>query len=288
MKIVPFKIPFSESSSFRVQIDEMDHFYDKFHHHDEVQITWIQKSYGSLLMGNSITSFFENDLLVIGANVPHCFRNDKMFYDKKAKGNAKSTCIFFNENAFGEKFFELPELRNIHNFIKGANRGFRIKGSTKAMVLNALEKMENKNGVDRILTLIKILDQLSRSKEMEVLSKISFLANPTSNESKRLENVFQFVVDNYNRTIQLKEAAAITNLSISAFCRFFKQRTQKTFSQFVNEFRISIACKKMIQDEDSISETCYKVGFSNLSNFNRQFKQITGFTPSKYISKYKD
>lgn len=286
MKVLPFKVPVSEETSFLVQVDRMKHFYDKFHHHREVQITWIQKSHGSLLMGNTIATFAENDLLVIGANVPHSFRNDEIFYQKNKKLAAEATSILFDENAFGKYFFDLPEMKNIKNFIENADKGYRINGKTKEEIIAQLKVMEEKNGTERFLILMEILNRLSFSKEVELLSNLSFLGNPTSSESKKLEMVFQYMLDHHQRTIKLEEVAKIANLSVSAFCRFFKLRTRKTFSQFVNEFRISVACKKLLLDDFSISEICYEVGFTNLSNFNRQFKKITGFTPSQYVVKH--
>lgn len=286
MKVLPFKVPVSEETSFRVQVDQGKHFYDKFHHHQEVQITWIQKSFGSLLMGNAIATFEENDLLVIGANVPHSFQNDEIFYKKNNTLTAEATSILFDKNAFGKSFFDLPEMKTIKNFIKNADKGYRIKGETKNEIIALLKLIEEKNGLERFLTLMNILNRLSVSKEVEFLSNLSFLGNPTSSESKKLETVFQYMLDHHQRTIKLEEVAKVANLSVSAFCRFFKLRTRKTFSQFLNEFRISVACKKLLLDDYSISEICYEVGFTNLSNFNRQFKKITGFTPSQYVVKY--
>ncbi|MFK8010043.1 MAG: AraC family transcriptional regulator [Saprospiraceae bacterium] len=286
MKVLPFKVPVSEETSFRVQVDRMRHFYDKFHHHQEVQITWIQKSHGSLLMGNAIATFEENDLLVIGSNVPHSFQNDEIFYKKNKNLSAEATSILFDKNAFGKSFFDLPEMKNIKHFIKNADKGYRINGKTKEEIITQLKLIEGKNGLERFLILIKILNQLSISKEVEFLSNLSFFGNPTSSESKKLETVFQYILDHHQRTIKLEEVAKVANLSVSAFCRFFKLRTRKTFSQFVNEFRISVACKKLLLDDFSISEICYQVGFTNLSNFNRQFKKITGFTPSQYVVKH--
>lgn len=286
MKVLPFKVPISEETSFRIQIDQVKHFYDKFHHHQEVQITWIQKSYGSLLMGNTIATFEEGDLLVIGANVPHSFQNDEIFYKKNNQLSAEATSILFDKNAFGKYFFDLPEMKTIKNFIKNADKGYRIYGETKNKIITQLKLIEEKNGTERFLILMEILNHLSISKEVELLSNLSFLGNPTSSENKKLETIFQYMLDHHQRTIKLEEVAKIANLSVSAFCRFFKLRTRKTFSQFVNEFRISVACKKLLLDDFSISEVCYEVGFTNLSNFNRQFKKITGFTPSQYIVKH--
>jgi len=285
MKVLPFKVPVSEEASFRIQVDEMSYFYDKFHHHPEVQITWIQKSYGSLLMGNAIVPFFENDVLVIGGNTPHSFRNDEFFFKNNKSDAAKSTSILFDENAFGKNFFEIPEMKKVKTFIRKAGKGFQIKGEAKEKIIERLKIIDRKNGIERFIIFMEILNILSTSKEKDVISNLDFLGKLNSTESKKLEVVFQYIMDNFQQPIKLESAAAVANLSVSAFCRFFKVRTRKTFSQFVNELRISMACKKLLMDDISISEICYEVGFSNLSNFNRQFKKITKFTPSQFLAK---
>lgn len=282
MKILPFKIPQSEETSFRIQIDEVPHFYDRFHHHAELQITLIEQSHGNLLIGNSITTFKEGDLFIIGANVPHSFRNHELFY-KDQQINAKAVSIFFNEDSLGSGFFKLPELRKVQAVLREAGKGIQIKGLAQTFIRAKMQEIQEQQGLQRILSLLEILDHISTSKEISFLSNFHFSVQVDFLENKKLEAVFQYVVDHHDRPIKLEEVAKIANLSISAFCRFFKARTRKTFSKFVNEFRISVACKKLLSDEYSISEICYQVGFTNLSNFNRQFKEITGYAPSKYI-----
>jgi AraC-like DNA-binding protein len=282
MKVLPFKIPQSEERSFRVQIDELPHFYDRFHHHPELQITLIEKSHGTLLIGNSISSFEEGDLFVIGANVPHSFRNHDSFYTDK-KSVAKSISIFFNKTSLGNGFFDLPELKKVKGILKEADKGIRISGTTRELIISKIKTIEAEKGMNSILSLLEILAHISTSDEIDFLSSIGFSMNPEAMESKKLEAIFQYILDHYEQPIKLEEVANIANLSVSAFCRFFKTRTRKTFSKFVNEFRVSVACKELMAGNFSISEICYQVGFTNLSNFNRQFKEITGFSPSHYI-----
>ena len=283
MKVLPFRIPPSDENSFRVQIDHVSHFYDRFHHHPEIQITLIEKGFGTLMVGTSITSFNEGDLLMIGANVPHSLKNDKSFYQENNL-KSKSISIFFDENIFGKTFFELPEFKKINSLLELAEQGIRIKGTAKELIVPYLKRIVNVNGMERILVLLEILHQLSLSSDLEMLSNIGFSKMLSSRESKKMENIFQYVLDHYQRPIKLEEIATSSNLSVSAFCRFFKLRTRKTFSRFVNEFRISVACKRLLDSDYSISEICYQVGFTNLSNFNRQFKNISGYTPSQYIA----
>jgi len=137
-----------------------------------------------------------------------------------------------------------------------------------------------------MLKLFEILDRLSKNMEKEFLSNMSFPSQSNDFQHEKINQVFQFVMDNYQRPVSLEEAAAVANLSISAFCRYFKLRTGKTFIQFINELRISTACKFLIEEELSVSEACYKAGFSNLSNFNRQFKKITHYTQREYLAQH--
>ena len=286
MRALSFKIPKTKETSFNVQIDEVNHFYDRLHLHPELQITLIQKSHGTLFVGDSISTFREGDLFIIGPNVPHALKNDALFYENEKLG-AKSISIFFSKEAFGDSFFELPELSKINTLINKAERGLKVLGENEDLKEKIL-KIKNLKGFDRLLLLFAILQELANHPQLEMLSRISFSANNDELQSEKISRVFQFVMDNYHRPIKLEEAAQITNLSVSAFCRYFKLRTRSTFSRFLNEIRISTACKQLIESEYSVSEICYQVGFNNISNFNRQFKNITGFTPSQYLSRHRD
>ncbi|MEL6923672.1 MAG: AraC family transcriptional regulator, partial [Bacteroidota bacterium] len=97
---------------------------------------------------------------------------------------------------------------------------------------------------------------------------------------------FQYVMNHYHQPIQLEAVAQLTNSSVSSFCRNFKLRTQKTFVQFVNEIRVGAACKLLRERNRDIAAIAWEVGFNNISNFNRQFKRVTGFTPSQYRRKF--
>ena len=279
MKALTFKIPKTGERSFRVQVDEVDHFYDRFHHHSELQITLIVESQGSLFVGDSITTFRPGDLFIIGPNMPHLLKNDKPF--------AKSISIFFSKEAFGAAFFRLPELSKINNLLQRAEKGLRILGKSKERIAEKVAKIVEKEGFERLLLLFSILHDLSEHNRMESLSRTSFASNSGDFQSEKISRVFQFVMDNYQRPVKLEEVAAIVNLSVSAFCRYFKLRTRSTFARFINEIRISSACRQLIETDDSVSEICYRTGFNNVSNFNRQFKMITGYTPTQYLSKHR-
>ncbi len=287
MKVLSFKIPKTGEFSFNIQVDNVPHFYDRLHLHPELQITLIQQSHGSLFVGDSISTFRTGDLFVIGPNIPHALKNDALFYtDDGVK--AKSISIFFSKEAFGDTFFQLPELAKINSFLNKAERGLRVIGDGKNNISEKVVKIVKQKGFDRLLSLFSILQDLANYEQMESLSRTTFSTQNNELQSERIGRVFQFIMDNYHRPIKLEEAAEIANLSVSAFCRYFKIRTRSTFARFLNEIRISTACKQLIGTEYSVSEICYQVGFNNISNFNRQFKIITGLTPSQYLAKHQN
>lgn len=285
MKALSFKIPKTGESSFRVQVDEAPHFYDRLHQHPELQITMIVESTGTLFLGDGITTFQEGDLFVIGPNIPHTFKNEAIFH-KDVESKAKSISIFFSEAAFGKDFFNLPELAKVKNLFKDAEKGIRIGGKAKEIIGAKLKSIVNENGFKKMLTLFEILEELSGATEKTFMSTMSFSGQIKDPKSEKINQVFQFIMDNYHQPVSLEQAAAVANLSVSAFCRYFKLRTQKTFGRFINELRISTACKLLIEKEVSASEACYQSGFNNLSNFNRQFKKMTGYTPREYRGKH--
>jgi len=286
-KVLAFKVPLTETESFRIQEDKSPFFYDRYHHHVEWQITNIIDGNGTLFLGDSISSFTKGDLFFIGSKVPHVFKSSAAFYDKKNGLQSHSVSIFFSESVLGVTFFDLPELHQLKEILLKAKYGLRIQGQTSVEVKKKLSTIAEKKTYKRVIAFIEILGILAESEELSTLSNIDFNTLKKTDDHHQLNDVFQLVMDNYQRPISLGEAAALTNRSVSAFCRYFKLSTRKTFIQFVNELRISMACKLLQQENKSIGEISYEVGFNNISNFNRQFKLLMKMSPSAYVRKMK-
>lgn len=283
MKALPFKIPKVGDHSFRIQHDVEPHFYDTLHLHPETQITLIEESTGTLILGDYLGEFKPGDLIVVGANIPHVLRNDDSYYKSEVKGAARAISLFFDENSFGQTFFDLPELADVKNLLKDARRGLRVVGDHRDEIKSLIEQIDSKQGIRRLIDLLQILQLLSREGQTVFLSSGAVNGEVGEPEGQRLNNIFQFTMKEYQRHISLDEVASVANMTVSAFCRYFKQRTRKTYINFLNEVRIGQACKLLLNEEHSVGEVCYLVGFNNLSHFNRQFKNITGYSPKAYV-----
>lgn len=280
MKVVPFQIPKNTAEAFRVQVDDVPYLYNHLHQHPEIQLTVIKQSHGTLIAGDYVGPFNPGDVFVIGPNQPHVFRNDKSFFKKKSR--AVTVSIFFDETTIHPSFWQLPELKSLQTFLRTSSGGYKIGGEKKRFIGEILDKLTNTDGINKLILFLEILKQLATKKNIEPLSKQVIQRNIKTYDGKRLNKVLEFTFHEYHRPVKLQEVAAIANLSVEAFCKYFKTRTRKTYISFLNEIRINNACKLLAEEDKSIADICYETGFSNLSNFNRIFKKIKGVSPRTY------
>ena len=281
MKALSFQIPKTKDESIRIQVDHQPYFYDSFHYHPEIQISFVVNGTGTRIIGNSVGRFNKNEVYVIGSNIPHIFKSDKDYYEKD---NALSHAIsfYFTEEALGEGFFNLPEAIEINEVIQNSKKIVYASGIDVDKLKKDFFNIAKVKGFEKLSLFLQILYKISNLKEQQLLSKTKYEQRNTEKYGKRINDIFDFVINNYEKSISLDEAAKIANLSTTAFCRFFKERTRKSFTEFVNEVRIGEACKLLMNNDFNISQICYEVGFNNISNFNRKFKEITDLTPKEY------
>jgi AraC-like DNA-binding protein len=284
MKPILFRNLIAENESFHIQEDILAHFYDFLHYHPEIQLTLIVKSKGTVIVGDKICTFEAGDAFLLGPGLPHVFL-DKTDAKQSDTDNVHAISIYFKINSFGDDFFNLPENHLIKDLLQKSSRGLKFKGEMKRQIPKKIEELKQKKGAELLIAFFDILNSLSKTDEVELISSISFMKTNDESESKRIENIFRYVMDNFSREINLEEIAAISAMNVTSFCRFFKQRTRKTFTMFVNEVRIGHACKELLYNNYNINEVAYRCGFNNISNFNRQFKGITGLTPTAYAKK---
>lgn len=282
MKILPFKIPKTSNESFRLQVDDNKYFYDYLHQHPEAQLTAILSSEGKVIAGDYIGNFKPGDVFLIGPNLPHVFRNDQKYYKDETDQRAQSITVFFEWQSFGDKFLALPELKGLHEFSKLSERGLAIRDPLGARVKQLIQKMFQKNEMDRLIILLKILNLLTNSSEKEPLASSGAYSDYDENDGKKLGDVYRFTMREYHRKIQLEEIAEVAHMTTNSFCRYFKKRTRKSYIDFLTEIRIGQAKKLLQQGDLSISQISYEVGFNNLSNFNRKFKEVCSITPTEF------
>lgn len=280
MKVLPFKIPKPENVTLYIQHYKGESFYEKLHQHKEIQISLIAEGEGTYIIGDCVGEFKKNDIFVIGENLPHIFKRDKVYEEE-----TEMISLFFKKDSYGEGFFNFPEFEHFQNFFNEIGLGLQVL-SNKKDLFQLLSKINTLPKYNQFISFLEVLHLISQSKK-HTLSSLINLKKYGGNEGKRMSDIFQYTMNNYHKEVTLHQVSDIANMTPNAFCRYFKQRTNKTFVNFLIDIRIGNACKLLTKNNDlNITEISYKSGFNNLANFNRKFKSIKGITPSEYKKKH--
>lgn len=281
------KVPSNYSSSITVKREVTPYMDYPWHYHPEFEIIFVEKSYGTRFMGNHIGNFSDGDLMFISANLPHLWRNDPDFYQGNTDLFVDVYVIHFRENALKEGFFDLPELAHIKKLFVRGQQGVLIRpGKDHGRISSLIKEVIAASDFERLARFLTTLDAIAHTEDYELLSSPGYTNSVNVADTERINEVMNFVMKNYKEEIKIEKVASLTNLTKASFCRYFKSKTRKTFSQFLNEVRILNACKMLINTDMSISEICYNTGYNNISHFNRQFKLINGMTAKEYIKKH--
>jgi len=280
------KVSTGPGYSFSIRQDMVPHVNNRWHYHKEVELIHFKKGAGTQFIGDSIKRFKPGDVILVGANLPHYWRFDDAFFVEGHCENADVRVAHFTENFWGEGFLDLPENAGIKAILDKAKRGIQITGKANGKVAGILERLLEAEGTQRIILLIEALSAIAGSKPMTTLSSIGFKQDCMESECDRINAIYEYSIKNFKRKIQLEEIAAMANISPNSFCRYFKSRTRKTYSQFLIEIRVGHACKLLIENNLSIKQLCYESGFNNFTSFHKYFKMITGKSPLTYQKEF--
>jgi AraC-like DNA-binding protein len=282
------KIEANINHSFYVEQVKFPYFPNPLQFHPDIEILLVIQGTGTRFVGDSIDRFGPGDLLMIGGNVPHVWYSDEKYTQENSNLITEVIFILFKAEIFGDQFWHLPESKNIVKLIQLSQRGIKLTGKICNEVSSLMRSISSSIGFNRITILLSILEIIASQKEYQFLASPIVQNTINMNDSARLNKVYEYVINNFHQEITLEKAASIASLSAPAFCRYFKKRTNKTFIQFLNEIRISFACRLLTEEDFPISRICYNCGYTNVSYFIRQFKGITGFTPLSYKKNYAD
>lgn len=278
MKPIFKKVESQSEEAFVAKIDQFSQFYNKWHFHPELELTHIVKGRGTRFIGDHIEYFENGDLILVGSNLPHVWKNQND--DSEL---AVAQVVQFLPSFLGNDMVRKIEFKNVQNLIAQSTYGLKIVGITKDQVLLYLDVLfKANNSLDRLITLIRILDLLGTSSDLIPMSKSLFMVKVDKQNVDRLNQVIDYTITNFAARITLEDIASLSNMSVSNFCKYFKGRMKKTYVQYLTEVRIGMSCKLLIENKLSVHQIAFESGFVNMSNFNRAFKLTKQMTPLSY------
>jgi AraC-like DNA-binding protein len=286
MKPLFHKVPRPLQTSFSIRHDVEPSFDTTWHYHPELELHCVLKGEGIRFIGDKISNFSAGEMILLGENMPHTWYCREEDSGKGSHKDIEAIVLQFLPNCMGDDFLMLPEARLLLKLYEKAKRGMVIHGETQQRLLPLLNQMLHTEGLGKMVILLSILRLLSETEEYTFISNTYTFNPPGRQETERLSAVYNYTLSNFRKVITLEEIAAISNLTVTSFCRYFKVMTRKTYYDFLTEVRVGHVCRLLIEDKLSIPHISNECGFLNISNFYRQFKKVTGFTPVMYKRNY--
>ena len=273
---------FKKEQSFFIKNIDQHHFDGPFHFHELCEMNYVVESTGKRIVGDNIANFSPGDLVLMNSNLPHIWYNDPSYFKEDTIPSAKAIVTYFNPNFLSGLSNEDQYLTKINTLFEKAKRGIRFWGKTQQKALTILNGIHLKKGLEKVIDFLDIINLFLESKEYEYLASVGYEHSFNEKDTQRMNDIYKYLIKNFTDPISLTQIASVANLTPPAFCNFFKKRTHKSFSGFLNELRVGHACKLLNNLELSIADVCFQSGYQNMTNFNNFFKKITKKTPSQY------
>ncbi|WP_282133050.1 AraC family transcriptional regulator [Cellulophaga baltica] len=275
------KIRVTNNSSFSAFVYESDEFDAPWHFHPEFELTYILKGEGVRYVGNSVQQFEAGDFVLLGSNLPHCWKNTS-----EDATYVKSIVIQWDANLLGVGWLEKREFYSIKKLLERASEGIHFNAIVAAKMTSKLEEVLTKDPLEKLLSFLKVLKEISEITSYNLLVTPGFTPILNSKTNHRIDVIQDFVANNYTKKIKLEDIAGTLAMGNEAFCRFFKKSHSKSFFTYLNEYRINIACKLLIESKKQVSQIAYECGYESLPFFYRQFDRYMNCSPLSFRKQY--
>jgi AraC-like DNA-binding protein len=275
--------PASNSQSFLLRKFDSSAFNAPYHFHEEYELTYILQGYGKRYIGSHMEDFTAGDLVLLGPNLPHCWKLD---YEKDQK-EAGAIVIQFSAAFLGDHFFDKTEMRHIKKLLQKSVCGIRFNQEIQTSVgLYLTAFSEEKNNFELLIGLLELLQRLASSSNYVLLDPNSTIAERSVAQQERINPVFAYLVENFRQQVSLETAAGLANMTPNAFCKYFKKTTRKTFMETIIDYRLNYAIQQLVQTDKPISEVSFDSGFGDVSHFYKLFKVKMHLSPLNYRKKF--
>ncbi len=279
MKPIFQRLTTEQAECFAFKVIRSTGFDCPWHVHPEYELILVLEGDGYRIVGDNISRLSAGDLVMVGPGLPHIWHNEPI---PGRRAFVHFQLIQFEDRCLGEGLLRLPVMEPLRRLLVRSKQGLHIVGQTHQTVTALMEQMIRLKGMERVLQFLQILIVLANSEECEPLASPGFAADTSVFGQEQMDQIIQFLNRQLGQTVRLSEAAQLVHLSEGAFSRFFRTHTGKTFPQFVNELRIGRACTLLMEEEMNITEIAFACGFTNLSNFNRQFLRLKRVSPREF------
>ena len=255
------------------------------HFHPEIEIMYIVKGHGIRIVGNTINTFKAGDLVIVGSGISHVWKSDRIF-DQDNDLRTEWMVLFVTKDLVKNIFNHLPEFANIKKMLGNSKKGIKFSDKSAKILKPQFEELSESHGIEKFEKALNLLYAMSVQHNCRFLSEKDIIPGDEEGDYDRLKKCIEYITDNFQNKIELKKVADIATMTPNSFCRYFKLRTTKTFSQYVTELRINRVCQLLIDTDEKIENIAFDSGFNAIPNFYNQFNKRIKMSPNGYREKY--
>jgi AraC-like DNA-binding protein len=192
-----------------------------------------------------------------------------------------SRVIKFRDDCFGQRFFNLKELRLLKQLLEQSHNGIALLPEDGKKFDNRIISIFQATAPLRVVGFLELLCQIAYTRK-HLLLTTPFSIPPDDVDTERINRVLVYINRHLGEKMTLAQISRVAGLTSVVFSRVFSRIVRKTFSQYVLELRIGKACRLLTETTRCIIEIAYESGFQNLSNFNRLFRKYRHMTPREF------
>lgn len=268
-------------SNIQISHHTENEFLKLWHYHPESELVYIKEGKGTLIAGDFTGNFRKGDLFLLGKELPH------MFYSE-SNIPSEAYVLHIDQSFFKSIRTDSEEFQYLQMILNVSKHGTTFQDFDQDLILKFFTEIQAQPVQVQAIYILQIFHMLTFQSKIKHLGSLNCL-NYQQVSDNRLTEVMDYLKLNFRKDISLETISNIAGMNKTAFCRFFKQNTGKSFVPYLNELRINYSCKllKGLIAENSISSACYQSGFNSFSYYNRIFKKLMGITPSEYLREHK-
>lgn len=276
------QLTINEQSPIIVRHYDYERFTYPWHFHSEYEIIYVKEGMGERFVADSMELFSPGDIILLGSNVPHYMRSAEKYYAGDASLRVKGVIIQFAHDYMLHAINRYADLTHIKRFLEKSKRGIYFPYPENMDIIKCIDNLPTYKGVERITNLLLLLDKMANFQPKHILGSPHFGDNLFAFSDDRIQKVLSYNMYHYMENIKLKDIASLVSMNTSAFCRYFKEKTGKSYIHYIQDLRVGYACKLLISTSYDISRISLECGFNTTCHFNKIFKRNTGHTPSDY------
>jgi len=252
----------------------------QWHFHPELELLLTVKGGTHRWIGDNISALKEGDLVLIGSNLPHDFRNDRGPVIPFRPVHA--IVLQFRPDFLGPTWLERNDMSRVQRLFQLAGHGIEITGETRKIVTQLMKRAPKARGIERLILTLKIIALLSSSRELRRIASPGFAPEVQISDHERMGMISAFIEERIAEPLYLKQVARHAGMSEGSLTRYIRSRTGKTFPAYINELRVARVCRLLAETDATVTEIALSCGFDSMANFDSQFSRLHGCSPKLY------